>query len=204
MAKPYVTRAGYDLLQGELNFLWEVRRPEVTQQVAWAASLGDRSENADYQYNKRLLAQLDRRIRYLRRMLGTLQVVEYNPQQQGRVFFGAYVELEDEDSGEVLQLRIVGGSEIFGRDNYISVDAPLARALLGKAEGDEARVQTPRGARVWAVNRIAYRRPQWFEELEPHTMEHPQDDGTPAPEGGELDEEEARNIEQEYLATLAR
>ena len=203
MAKPYVTRAGYDLLQGELNFLWEVRRPQVTQQVSWAASLGDRSENADYQYNKRLLAQLDRRIRYLRRMLGTLQVVEYNPQQQGRVYFGAYVELEDEDSGEVLQLRIVGSTEIFGRDNYISVDAPLARALLGKSEGDEARVETPRGPRVWLVNRIAYRRPQWFEELEPRTMEHPQDDGTAAADG-EFDEEEARHIEQEYLATLAR
>ena len=147
--KPYITPQGYELLKKELDYLWLEKRPDVTAKVSWAASLGDRSENADYQYNKRLLAQIDRRIRYLRKILNDLQIIEFNPQQKGRVFFGAYVEIEADDDESIMQLRIVGGEEIFGRDNYISVDAPLARALLGKSEGDDATVHTPKGDRVW-------------------------------------------------------
>lgn len=108
MGKPFITREGFDYLHKELDYLWEVKRPEITQKVSWAASLGDRSENADYHYNKRLLAQIDRRIRYLRHCLADLQVIEYNKQQDGRVFFGAYVEIEAEDDGSVKQIRIVG------------------------------------------------------------------------------------------------
>ncbi len=163
MSKPYITRLGYDLLREELDYLWLELRPQITQKVSWAASLGDRSENADYQYNKRLLFQIDRRVRYLRGRLNTLQVVDFNPSQQGRVYFGAYVEIEDED-GNLMQLRLVGGEELFGRSNYISIDSPMAKALLGKEEGDEAAVKTPKGLKVWYVNKIAYQKPEWFTE----------------------------------------
>ena len=108
MGKPFITREGYDQLHKELNYLWEVKRPEITQKVSWAASLGDRSENADYHYNKRLLGQIDRRIRYLRHCMNDLQVIEYNKQQEGRVFFGAYVEIESDGDSSKLQIRIVG------------------------------------------------------------------------------------------------
>ena len=86
MGKPFITREGFDYLHKELDYLWEVKRPEITQKVSWAASLGDRSENADYHYNKRLLAQIDRRIRYLRHCLADLQVIEYNKQQDDPAF----------------------------------------------------------------------------------------------------------------------
>ena len=153
MGKPFITREGYDQLHKELNYLWEVKRPEITQKVSWAASLGDRSENADYHYNKRLLGQIDRRIRYLRHCMNDLQVIEYNKQQEGRVFFGAYVEIESDDDSSKLQIRIVGSDEIFGRSNCISVDAPMARALLGKSVDDDAEVVTPHGKRLWYVNK---------------------------------------------------
>ncbi len=205
MGKPYITREGYDLLKQELDFLWLEKRPEVTQKVSWAASLGDRSENADYQYNKRLLAQIDRRIRYLRRALNNLQMVEFNRQQAGRVFFGAYVEIEADDDGTIMQLRIVGGDEIFGRSNYISIDSPMARALLGKSEGDDATVMTPRGKRLWYVNRIADQRPpEWCTEEQPRTVIHAEagDEEESAPE--ELSPEEQKKIEQEYLASMIK
>ena len=168
MGKPFITREGYDQLHKELNYLWEVKRPEITQKVSWAASLGDRSENADYHYNKRLLGQIDRRIRYLRHCMNDLQVIEYNKQQEGRVFFGAYVEIESDDDSSKLQIRIVGSDEIFGRSNCISVDAPMARALLGKSVDDDAEVVTPHGKRLWYVNKITYQKPEWFEEQPLH------------------------------------
>ena len=95
-----ITRAGYEKLQKEHDYLWFERRPEVTKIVTWAASLGDRSENADYQFNKRLLRQIDRRIRYLRKRMPDLKIVDYDPQQNGKVFFGAWVEIENEE-GEI-------------------------------------------------------------------------------------------------------
>lgn len=204
MGKPYVTREGYDLLRQELDFLWLTKRPEVTQKVSWAASLGDRSENADYQYNKRLLAQIDRRIRYLRNALNKLQVVDFNPQQEGRVFFGAYVEIEADDNEQVLRLRVVGSDEIFSRDNYISIDSPMARALLGKSEGDDASVQTPSGSRLWYVNRIAYKKPDWFEEKQARTFANQDDGSIMDAELEEIDEQDAKQIEQEYLKSLVK
>ena len=108
--------------------------------------LGDRSENADYQYNKKLLREIDRRVRYLRKRLEDVKVVAYSPQQEGKVFFGAWVEIEN-DEGEVLKFRIVGYDEIYGRNDYISIDSPMARALLKKEEGDEVVVKTPTGRR---------------------------------------------------------
>ncbi|MBO6258270.1 MAG: transcription elongation factor GreB [Succinivibrio sp.] len=205
MGKPFVTREGYDQLRKELDYLWNTKRPEITQKVSWAASLGDRSENADYHYNKRLLAQIDRRIRYLRHCMNDLQVITYNPQQAGKVYFGAYVEIEADDDESLMAIRIVGGDEIFGRSNYISVDAPMSKALLGKAEGDEAVVQTPRGTRLWYVNRISYEVPDWFEEqpLLDHVMSS-DDDNESDENTEEISEEERKKIEQEYLESLIK
>ncbi|OEE68756.1 transcription elongation factor GreB [Enterovibrio norvegicus FF-33] len=150
-----VTREGYKKLKEELDFLWKERRPEITKIVSWAASLGDRSENADYTYNKRILREIDRRVRYLRKRLDILRVVDYNPQQDGRVFFGAWVDIENDD-GDTLKFRIVGPDEIYGRKDYISIDSPMARALIKKEVDDEAVVTTPEGPKVWYVNTITY------------------------------------------------
>lgn len=201
MGKPFITREGYDQLHKELDYLWEVKRPEITQKVSWAASLGDRSENADYHYNKRLLGQIDRRIRYLRHCMNDLQVIEYNKQQEGRVFFGAYVEIESDDDSSKLQIRIVGSDEIFGRSNCISVDAPMARALLGKSVDDDAEVVTPHGKRLWYVNKITYQKPEWFEE-QPIVENSLASDDNEEVVVEEMSEEEQKKIEQEYLKTL--
>jgi len=152
---PLITRKGYLKLKQELDFLWREERPEITRKVTWAASLGDRSENADYQYNKKKLREIDRRVRYLRKCLENLKVVDYDSQQEGKVFFGAWVEIEN-DAGKVMELRLVGYDEIFGRKDYISIDSPMARALLGKEEDDEFVVKTETGTKEWWINRIWY------------------------------------------------
>ncbi|MBR9729541.1 transcription elongation factor GreB [Shewanella intestini] len=155
MRTAIVTREGFTKLKKELDFLWREERPEITKKVAWAASLGDRSENADYQYNKKRLREIDRRVRYLRKSIENTKVVDYAPEQEGRVFFGAWVEIENDD-GEQLQFRVVGYDEIFGRKNYISIDSPMARALLKKQVDDEALVVTPEGEKIWYINKIWY------------------------------------------------
>ena len=155
MRTDLITREGFDALQQELNYLWREKRPDVTAKVAWAASLGDRSENADYQYNKKLLRETDRRIRFLRKRLEVLKIVDYSTQQDGKVFFGAWVEIENDD-GDVLNFRIVGPDEIYGRKDYISIDSPMARALLKKAVDDDALVRTPTGDKLWFINAIRY------------------------------------------------
>ncbi|GAA0505821.1 transcription elongation factor GreB [Tatumella terrea] len=155
MRTPLITREGYNKLKQELDYLWREERPEVTKKVTWAASLGDRSENADYQYNKKRLREIDRRVRYLRKSLEALRIVDYSPQQQGKVFFGAQVEVEN-DRGEIKSFRIVGYDEIFGRKDYISIDSPMARALLKKEAGDAAQVETPAGIATWYINEILY------------------------------------------------
>ncbi|WP_188149663.1 transcription elongation factor GreB [Teredinibacter waterburyi] len=158
MRTQLITQQGYNDLKQELDELWRTERPEVTKKVAWAASLGDRSENADYQYNKKRLREIDRRVRYLRKCLENLKIVEYRPEQNGKVFFGAWVEVEN-DAGETLKFRIVGYDEIFDRKDYISIDSPMARALLKKQVDDEAEVQTPSGIVVWYINSINYETP---------------------------------------------
>lgn len=155
MKTKLITREGYNLLKKELDFLWREERPEVTKKVTWAASLGDRSENADYQYNKKRLREIDRRVRYLTKCLEQLRIVDYGPQQDGKVFFGAWVEVENDDE-DVKRFRIVGYDEIFNRNDYISIDSPMARALLKKEIGDAATVQTPVGEALWYVNEISY------------------------------------------------
>ena len=150
-----ITREGYIKLKTELDFLWREERPEVTKKVTWAASLGDRSENADYQYNKKRLREIDRRVRYLRKRLEVIQVVDYSPQQDGKVFFGAWVDIENED-GDTKAFRIVGPDEIYGRNDYISIDSPMARALLKKEVDDDFEVNTPLGKKEWFINSIRY------------------------------------------------
>lgn len=160
MKTKLITPKGYDKLKHELDHLWKEKRPEITRIVSWAASLGDRSENADYQYNKRLLRQIDRRVRFLRKLLPELKVIEYSPQQEGKVYFGAWVEIENED-GNQKRFRIVGPEEIYDEDkDYISIDAPIARAMLGKEIDEEFRVSTPEGEREWYITSISYEKDQ--------------------------------------------
>lgn len=151
----YITRAGWDTLERELKFLWKEERPRVTQAVSEAAALGDRSENAEYIYGKRRLREIDRRVRFLDKRLEVLQIVEYSPQQEGKVYFGAYVELENDD-GDILCCRVVGSDEIDTKKNYITIDSPMARALIGKEVDDDISVETPSGVKEWFINKIQY------------------------------------------------
>lgn len=155
MKTPLITRKGYEALKAELEHLWRIDRPEVTKKVTWAASLGDRSENADYQYNKKRLREIDRRIRYLQKSIEYLKVIDFHADQQGKVYFGAWVEVEN-DAGECKRFRIVGYDEIFGRNDYISIDSPMARALLGKQVDEEAKVKTDAQITTWYINSISY------------------------------------------------
>ncbi len=158
MKSPFITRQGYEKLQQELDHLWRIERPEITRLVTWAAGLGDRSENADYQYNKKKLREIDRRVRYLRKRLDELKIVDYHPTQEGKVYFGAWVEIENEE-GQTLRLRIAGYDEIFERKNYISVESPMAQALLRKMVDDEITVKTEAGLFTWFINTIEYEKP---------------------------------------------
>ncbi len=155
MKTKLITRDGYTALTKELNFLWKEERPEVTKKVTWAASLGDRSENADYQYNKKRLREIDRRVRYLSKCLEELKVIDYAQEQDGKVFFGAYVDIENEQ-GDVKCFRIVGPDEIYGQQDNISIDSPMARALLSKQVDDQAIVKTPNGDQLWYITKIQY------------------------------------------------
>lgn len=150
----YITALGYRRLQDESRELWQ-RRQVVTQALAAAAAEGDRSENAEYIYRKKELRELDRRIRYLQKRLPQLKPVDSLPGDQEKVFFGAWVTLENEDGQEVRH-RIVGSDEFDPGRGWISLDSPLARALLGKRMDDEVRVHTPGGSRRWLILDIAY------------------------------------------------
>ncbi len=156
MKTKLVTLEGYQKLKEELDYLWRVYRPEITQKVTWAASLGDRSENADYKENKRILRQIDSKVRHLSKCIEELSVVRYSPQQEGKVYFGAYVEIENED-GASKEFRIVGPEEIYSESPQISIDSPMARALLSKEVGDDIIVNTPGGPQEWYVLDIQYK-----------------------------------------------
>lgn len=155
MRTPLITRPGYIKLKAELDYLWRTERPEITAKVTWAASLGDRSENADYKENKRKLREIDRRVRYLSKRLEALKIVDYAPQQEGKVFFGARVSVENND-GDERQFQIVGYDEIFARKDVISIDSPMARALLKHSVDDEIVVATPEGKKHWYITEIDY------------------------------------------------
>ena len=156
MKSNLITRVGHDKLVAELKHLWHEERPEITKKVTWAASLGDRSENADYQYNKQLLRKIDRRVRYLGKRLEELRIIDFSEEQAGKIYFGAWVDIENE-AGEQKTLRIVGVDEIYDHHpQHISIDSPMARALLSKQVDDEVEVVTPTGKKLWYVNAIRY------------------------------------------------
>lgn len=148
-----ITAAGCARLQQELNFLWKEKRPDVTARVAAAAALGDRSENADYIYGKRQLAEIDRRIRYLDKRIRVMQVVDSLPSDTSKVYFGAWVTLTPVDGGNNQTYRLVGPDEIDDAPSYISIDSPMARALLGKSQGNEiAIMQTTTSTKILSFN----------------------------------------------------
>lgn len=151
----YITPQGYQRMQAELHQLWKVERPDVTRSVQEAAAQGDRSENAEYIYGKKRLREIDSRVRFLSKRLDDMTVVDRPPEDSSRVFFGAWVELENEQ-GDTVVYRIVGPDETDMDRRFISVDAPVARALLKKQSGDEAEVRTPQGTLTWFINRIWY------------------------------------------------
>lgn len=157
MRTQLITPEGLEKLKEELDYLWRVERPETTKKVSWAASLGDRSENADYHYNKKRLREIDRRVLYLRKCIDDFKVVHYDPYQEGKVMFGAWVEIEN-DKGMKKRLRIVGYEELIGNKDYISMDSPMAKALLDKQVGDEVIVKTPAAKFVWRINKIEYQK----------------------------------------------
>ena len=153
---PLITPEGHKALKDEFDHLWRVRRPEVTRAVSEAAAMGDRSENAEYIYGKKLLREIDRRVRFLMKRLEAMTVVDRAPPDRSRIFFGAWVEVEDADSGEVLALRIVGPDETDTDKHWISIDAPMARALLKKGVDDEVIVERPAGRGVFYVLSVSY------------------------------------------------
>jgi transcription elongation factor GreB len=153
----FITPEGARRLKDELDHLWRVLRPQITQAVQEAAAQGDRSENAEYIYGKRQLREIDRRVRFLRQRLDGMVVVNQPPSNPQRVFFGAWVALEDDD-GEQANYRIVGPDEFDAARSYISMDAPLGRALLGKAIDDEVKIETPAGAKTYVVVGVRYDR----------------------------------------------
>jgi len=151
----YITPEGERALRAELHQLWKVERPEVTQTVHEAAKNGDRSETRDYIYGKRRLREIDSRVRFLNKRLEELKVVDRPPDDTSKVYFGAWVTLED-DAGEELTWRIVGPDEFDLQARKLSMDSPMARALLGRRLDDEVTVQTPKGERQLCITAIGY------------------------------------------------
>jgi transcription elongation factor GreB len=155
----YITPEGRARLEAEHERLWRVERPRVTHEVAEAAALGDRSENAEYIYGKRRLREIDRRLRFLGKLLEKLSVVTEPPADRERIFFGAWVTVEDE-AGESACYRIVGPDETEASTGRISIESPMARALLGKRVGDDALVRRPRGDTEVVVIAVRYEAPE--------------------------------------------
>ncbi|HET6806803.1 MAG TPA: transcription elongation factor GreB [Frateuria sp.] len=151
-----VTREGFEKLKAELDHLWHTLRPEVVKALAAAAAEGDRSENAEYTYRKKQLGEIDRRVRYLSKRIPLLKVAEGMPADRGTVFFGASVELENAHSGETVRYRIVGPDETDARRGWISIDSPMARALLKKRLDDEFEVELPGGPTRFAIVAVDY------------------------------------------------
>lgn len=148
---PYITPEGARALREEHQRLWRVERPEVVQALAAAAAEGDRSENAEYTYRKKQLAGIDRRLRYLGKQLDRIKVVDRPPADTSRVFFGAWVRLGGVHEQDTVRYRIVGSDETDARRGWISVDSPLARALLGKRVGDAIEITVDGRALAYTV-----------------------------------------------------
>jgi transcription elongation factor GreB len=151
----FITPEGAKTLRDELDFLWRIKRPEVTRAVQEAAAQGDRSENAEYIYGKRQLREIDARVRFLRKRLEGMTVVDKPPSDPSRIFFGAWTKLEDE-AGAEFQYRIVGPDEFEPTRGWISMDSPLAKALMRKAVDDEVVIDMPTGKKSYVVVEIKY------------------------------------------------
>jgi transcription elongation factor GreB len=154
-SSPYITPEGAARLREELDRLWRIERPEVVRALADAAAEGDRSENAEYIYRKKQLGGIDRRVRHLRRRLDIVKVVERSPAGTGQVYFGAWVCVEDE-AGVVSRFRIVGPDEFDHALGYISMDSPLARAMMRRVPGDEISIESPGGPRTFLLLEVSY------------------------------------------------
>jgi len=151
----YITSEGAQKLTDEVQYLWRVERPQVTDRVSKAAAQGDRSENAEYIYGKKRLREIDSRIRFLTNRLDGMTVVNRIPEDQDKVYFGAFVTLEDED-GEDVEYRIVGPDEFNIVDGKLSMDSPLGKAMLGKRVEDEIKFSSPKGVKVLCISKIRY------------------------------------------------
>ena len=151
-----ITREGFERLKAELDHLWHVLRPEVVKALPAAAAEGDRSENAEYIYRKKQLGEIDRRARYLSKRIPALKVAEGAPADRNKVFFGARIELENSDTGEILRYRIVGPDETDAKLGWISIDSPLARAVLKKSVDDEFAAELPGGPAEFTVIAVDY------------------------------------------------
>ncbi|HEV2442414.1 MAG TPA: transcription elongation factor GreB [Steroidobacteraceae bacterium] len=154
-ASKYITLEGERRLREELEQLWRKERPKVTQAVAEAAAQGDRSENAEYTYGKRRLREIDRRVRFLRKRLDGMVVVDQPPADLKKVYFGAWVTVESDDGTEA-RYRVVGPDEFDREPGYISMDSPLGRALLRRSLDDEVTVELPGGSRTLIIVEIDY------------------------------------------------
>ncbi|WP_020649748.1 transcription elongation factor GreB [Solimonas variicoloris] len=154
-SSPYITAEGHARLKAEFEQLWRVRRPEVVRALSAAAAEGDRSENAEYQYRKKELREIDARLKYLTLRLEDVKIVEIKPSRDGKVFFGAWVELADE-AGESRRYRIVGADETDSARGWISVDSPVARAVLGRAKGEIVKVRLPSGETEFEIVAVKY------------------------------------------------
>ncbi len=152
---PYITPEGAQAMQEELQHLWKVERPKITDTVHEAAKNGDRSENGDYIYGKKRLREIDSRVRFLSKRLDDLTVVDRIPDDKDKIYFGAYVTLEDETGNESVY-RIVGPDEFNLRENKISMDAPLAKSMLGKRLDDEFVFHSPEGEKNFVISDIRY------------------------------------------------
>lgn len=151
-----ITRAGFEKLKGEVDYLWHTLRPEVVKALAAAAAEGDRSENAEYTYRKKQLGEIDRRCRYLSKRIPALKVAEGLPADQHATYFGARIEVENLATGEIAQYRIVGPDETDAKQGWISIDSPLARAVLKKRIEDEFSCELPGGLTRFAVLDVKY------------------------------------------------
>ncbi len=151
----YITPEGEKTLRDELYQLWKVERPQVTAVVHEAAKNGDRSENGDYIYGKRRLREIDSRVRFLTKRLDEMVVVDRIPDNRNKIYFGAWVTVEDED-GDAKTYRIVGPDEFDLSKNKLSMDSPLAKALLGKSVGDDIVFKTPEGEKEYYISKVNY------------------------------------------------
>lgn len=152
---PYITAAGAAALEAELKHLWKVERPQVTDAVHEAAKNGDRSENGDYIYGKKRLREIDSRVRFLTKRLDELTVVDRIPQDKETIYFGAWVTLID-DKDKTRRYQIVGPDEFDVKQGKISMDSPIAKALLKKKLDDEVVIHTPNGEEVFYIDAIEY------------------------------------------------